>query len=81
MYAIRSYYELSSLLQGGGGLEPRSVIIAIYGLSGFANFSSIAIQIGGIGGLAPERRQDLSRVGLRAMVAAPQFGWQPHESS
>ncbi len=64
-----AYLQLSALLQGGQGLEPRSVIIAIYGLSGFANFSSIAIQIGGIGGLAPERRHDLSRVGLRAMVA------------
>ena len=42
---------------------------ATYALSGFANFSSIAIQIGGIGGIAPQRRQDLSRLGLRAMVA------------
>jgi concentrative nucleoside transporter, CNT family len=57
------------LLQEVGSLEPRSVIISIYALSGFANFSSIAIQIGGIGGIAPSRRQDLSRVGLRAMVA------------
>ncbi len=64
-----AYLQLSSLLQGGGGLEPRSVVIAVYALSGFANFSSIAIQIGGIGGIAPERRHDLSRVGLRAMVA------------
>ena len=50
-------------------LAPRSVIIATYALCGFANFSSIAIQIGGIGGLAPNRRSDLARVGLRAMVA------------
>jgi concentrative nucleoside transporter, CNT family len=64
-----AYLHLSSLLQGAGSLEPRSVIISIYALSGFANFSSIAIQIGGIGGIAPSRRQDLSRVGLRAMVA------------
>jgi CNT family concentrative nucleoside transporter len=64
-----AYLRLSSMLHEGAGLEPRSVIIAVYGLCGFANFSSIAIQIGGIGGLAPERRHDLSRVGLRAMVA------------
>ena len=64
-----AYLELSSLLQQVGALQPRSVIISIYALSGFANFSSIAIQLGGIGGLAPSRRHDLSRVGLRAMVA------------
>ena len=51
-----------------GGLSSRSVIIATYALSGFANFSSIAMQIAGIGGIAPSRRQDLSRLGLRAMI-------------
>ena len=50
-------------------LAPRSIVIATYALCGFANFSSIAIQIGGIGGLAPARRSDLARIGLRAMVA------------
>ena len=64
-----AYLQLSTLLQEGGALQPRSVIISIYALSGFANFSSIAIQIGGIGGIAPSRRHDLSRLGLRAMVA------------
>ena len=39
-----------------------------YALCGFANFSSIGIQLGGIGGLAPERRGDLARLGLRAMI-------------
>jgi CNT family concentrative nucleoside transporter len=63
-----AYLQLSSLLGSGEGLQPRSVIIATYALSGFANFSSIAIQIGGIGGIAPQRRSDLSRLGLRAMV-------------
>ncbi|HEX6641140.1 MAG TPA: nucleoside transporter C-terminal domain-containing protein [Thermoanaerobaculia bacterium] len=52
-----------------GVLDPRSKIIATYALCGFANFSSIAIQIGGIGSLAPSRRGDLARLGLRAMVA------------
>ncbi len=68
-----AYLQLSAILAGAeggvGGLEPRSIIIATYALSGFANFSSIAIQIGGIGGIAPERRGDLSRLGLRAMIA------------
>jgi CNT family concentrative nucleoside transporter len=63
-----AYIQLSTILSGEAGLEPRSVIIATYALSGFANFSSIAIQIGGIGGIAPERRSDLSRLGLRAMI-------------
>jgi CNT family concentrative nucleoside transporter len=43
-------------------------VILAYSLLGFANFSSIAIQIGGIGGLAPERRADLARFGLRAVL-------------
>ena len=63
-----AYLRLSDVL-AAGELGPRSVIIATYALSGFANFSSIAIQIGGIGGIAPARRSDLSRLGLRAMVA------------
>jgi CNT family concentrative nucleoside transporter len=49
-------------------LSPRSAVIATYALLGFANLPSIAILIGGIGGIAPERRGDLSRLGLRAMV-------------
>ncbi|MYJ09491.1 MAG: NupC/NupG family nucleoside CNT transporter, partial [Gemmatimonadetes bacterium] len=49
-------------------VSARSATIATYALSGFANFSSIAIQIGGIGGIAPRRRQDLSRLALRAMI-------------
>lgn len=49
-------------------LDPRSFAIATYALCGFANFSSIAIQVGGIGSLAPERRSEMARVGLRAMV-------------
>jgi CNT family concentrative nucleoside transporter len=48
-------------------LSPRTVVIASYALCGFANFGSIGIQLGGIGGIAPERRHDLARLGLRAM--------------
>ncbi len=50
-------------------LDPRSFVIATYALCGFANFSSIAIQIGGIGALAPSRKSDLARLGLRAVAA------------
>lgn len=53
----------------GSSLDPRSFAIVTYALCGFANFSSIAIQIGGIGSLAPSRRGDLARLGLRAMLA------------
>src|SRR5580658_676137 len=50
-------------------LKPKSFTIATYALCGFANFSSIAIQVGGIGALAPSRKSDLARVGLRAVAA------------
>lgn len=53
----------------GSSLDHRSFVITTYALCGFANFSSIAIQIGGIGSLAPTRRGDLARLGLRAMIA------------
>ncbi|HEY4417699.1 MAG TPA: nucleoside transporter C-terminal domain-containing protein [Verrucomicrobiae bacterium] len=49
-------------------LDPRSFMIATYALCGFANFSSIAIQVGGIGSLAPERRSEMAKLGFRAMV-------------
>ncbi len=52
-----------------GALDPRSFTIATFALCGFANFSSIGIQIGGIGALAPNRRSDLAKLGLRAMMA------------
>ena len=49
-------------------LSPRTVRIMTYALCGFANFSSIGIQIGGLGGMAPERQSDIARLGLRAML-------------
>ncbi|HLF93841.1 MAG TPA: NupC/NupG family nucleoside CNT transporter [Planctomycetota bacterium] len=53
----------------GMDLDPRSYVIAIYAFCGFANFGSIAIQIGGLATIAPSRRADLARLGLRAMLA------------
>jgi CNT family concentrative nucleoside transporter len=50
-------------------LDPRSFTIATFALCGFANFSSIGMQVGGIGALAPQRRSDLARLGFRAMMA------------
>ena len=50
-------------------LDPRSFTIATFALCGFANLSSIGIQIGGIGALAPNKKQELARLGFRAMLA------------
>ena len=49
-------------------MSQRSAIICSYALCGFANFASIGIQLGGIGGIAPNRMKDLSKIGLRAMI-------------
>jgi len=56
-----------SLSEGATQLSPRTVIIASYALCGFANFGSIGVQLGGIGSIAPGRKHDLARLGLRAM--------------
>jgi CNT family concentrative nucleoside transporter len=64
-----AYAHLADMVKDPSALSPRSVVIATYALCGFANFSSIAIQIGGIGGMIPQRRHELSVLGLRAMVA------------
>jgi len=69
-----AYIELVRATQDGT-LSPRSVVIGTYALCGFANFSSLAIQIGGIGALAPERRGDLARLGLKAMFAGAFASW------
>jgi CNT family concentrative nucleoside transporter len=63
-----AYLQFAKDLSSGIAIQPRSAVVAAYALLGFANFSSIAIQIGGIGGLAPERRGEIARFGLRAMV-------------
>ena len=63
-----AYLDLAARLEAGE-LSHRAVVISTYALCGFANLGSIAIQIGGIGGIAPERRSDLARLGVRAMLA------------
>jgi len=66
---LNEFVAYSQLGPLKASLDPRSFTIATFALCGFANFSSIGIQIGGIGALAPERRHDLARLGLRAMLA------------
>ncbi|MBI3300109.1 MAG: NupC/NupG family nucleoside CNT transporter [Elusimicrobia bacterium] len=64
-----AYTHLAEFLKNNpGGLQERSVIIATYALCGFSNFLSIGIQIGGIGVIAPNRRQDLARLGIKALI-------------
>jgi CNT family concentrative nucleoside transporter len=67
--ALNEFVAYSQLGPLKPTLDPRSFTIATFALCGFANFSSIGIQIGGIGALAPTRRHDLARLGLRAMFA------------
>ena len=67
--ALNEFVAYSQLGPLKASLDPKSFTIATYALCGFANFSSIGIQIGGIGALAPNRRHDLARLGLRAMFA------------
>ena len=63
-----AYLQLAGGLEAGSTMSPRAVVICTYALLGFANFATIAILIGGVGSIAPERRGDLSRLGLRAMI-------------
>jgi CNT family concentrative nucleoside transporter len=61
-----AYLDLKAI-KAGGGITDRSHKLAVYALTGFANFASIGIQLGGIGAMAPERRKDLARLGLKAL--------------
>jgi len=65
-----AYAQMIEWQQPGSGVElsERTITILTYALCGFANFGSIGIQIGGIGGIAPDRRADLARLGMRAML-------------
>ncbi len=63
-----AYLQLSDMVSNNV-LSPKTVTMATFALCGFANFSSIAIQIGGIGGLAPSRKSDLAKLGLKAVLA------------
>ena len=66
---LNEFVAYTQMVEVHGALQAKSELIATYALCGFANFSSIGIQIGGIGGLAPERRSDLAKLGMRALLA------------
>jgi CNT family concentrative nucleoside transporter len=62
-----AYSDMSRMISQSV-LSPKALVIASFALCGFANLSSIAIQIGGIGELAPSRRTDLAKLGMRALI-------------
>jgi concentrative nucleoside transporter, CNT family len=69
-----AYLSLGDAIKAGT-IDPRTAQIATYALCGFANFPSIAIQIGGLSALAPERRSEFASIGLRAMIAGALACW------
>jgi CNT family concentrative nucleoside transporter len=69
-----AYLKLGDAIKAGA-VSPRAAQIATYALCGFANFPSIAIQIGGLSAIAPERRADFASLGLRAMTAGALACW------
>ncbi|MDX2198678.1 MAG: nucleoside transporter C-terminal domain-containing protein [Phycisphaerae bacterium] len=75
--SANEFYAYTRLaeLKASGAVSERTILLATYSLCGFANFSSIAIQIGGIGAMAPERRGELARLGPRAMLAGAIACW------
>lgn len=69
-----AYLDLKAMISGeilgagGHQLSQRAIVMATYALCGFANFSSVAIQLGGIGGIAPNRRSDIAKLGIKALI-------------
>lgn len=64
-----AYTTMSGMVEKGIFSDPRSMVISTYVLCGFANFASIGIQLGGIGAIAPNRRSDLAKLGIKALIA------------
>jgi CNT family concentrative nucleoside transporter len=63
-----AYTGLQKLINTPNALSERSINISIYALCGFANFSSIAIQVGGIGSLVPGRRKEFAKLGVKCLI-------------
>jgi concentrative nucleoside transporter, CNT family len=63
-----AYLEMGRMIETEALLSPKAILMATYALCGFANFSSIAIQIGGLSPMAPERKSDIAKLGLKAVV-------------
>jgi concentrative nucleoside transporter, CNT family len=68
-FILNEFVAFVDLGKMGASLDPKSFVIATYALCGFANLSSIAIQVGGLGALAPSRKSDVARLGLKAVAA------------
>lgn len=73
--AVNEFVAYASLGELRGVVSERTIIIGTYALCGFANFSSIAIQIGGIGPIAPERRSEIASLGMRAVIGGALASW------
>jgi CNT family concentrative nucleoside transporter len=73
--AVNEFVAYASLRDLKATLSERSVLISTYALCGFANFASIAIQIGGIGGIAPSRKSEVAALGLRAVLGGALASW------
>ena len=63
-----AYFEMAELIKTGALYSDKAITMAAFALCGFANFSSIAILMGGLGPMAPTRRKDISRLGIRALL-------------
>ena len=63
-----AYLDLTAMQRTAQAMSPKGLLITSFALCGFANFSSIAIQVGGIGELAPMRRADLAKLGFKALI-------------
>ncbi len=72
---FNEFLAYQMLAEARATLDPRSIVISSYALCGFANFGSLAILLGGLGGIAPERRRDIARDGLRAILAGSLAGF------
>jgi CNT family concentrative nucleoside transporter len=73
--AVNEFLAFTSLSELKGIVSDRTIIIGTYALCGFANFSSIAIQIGGIGPIVPERRGEIASLGVRAVIGGALASW------
>ena len=63
-----AYSEMGTMIEAGKILNEKTILMATYALCGFANFSSIAIQIGGLGPLAPNKKSDIAGLGIKAVI-------------
>ncbi|MEJ2505247.1 MAG: nucleoside transporter C-terminal domain-containing protein, partial [Ignavibacteriaceae bacterium] len=63
-----AYTDMGTMIEAGKVLNPKTILMATYALCGFANFSSIAIQIGGLGPLAPNKKSEIASLGIKAVI-------------